>query len=61
MSGLTHEEYLKRLFADKERRRLASVAASDEEKLEAWVRLLRFVNEIKAGHNKRVSGGTNSA
>lgn len=54
MAGLSHEEYLNALFTAKEEARKRAVNASPEEKLEAWVRLLRFVQSIKAGLGKSV-------
>jgi hypothetical protein len=43
------------LFRAKEENRKQAIAAPDEEKLEAWVRLLQFVNEVKAGKNSSPS------
>ncbi len=61
MAGLSQDDYLNALFAAKKEARRRAVNASPEEKLEAWVRLLKFVQSIKAGLGKAPSGDRNSA
>jgi hypothetical protein len=61
MAGVSHEDYLKALFAAKAEARRQAVNASAEEKLEAWVRLLKFVQNIKAGLGDDSIDGEKSA
>lgn len=60
MAGLSHDDYLKALFTAKQEARTRAVNSSPEEKLEAWVRLLKFVQSIKAGLGTDSTGRRNS-